>query len=189
MDPFQFFLILSPFALVSSASILIYAWRQRSRPLARMLVWVVVPVCGYLITNTLELIAPTAAGTLFWARTGYLFAPVIGVVWLLFALEYTGKRGRLSRLGSWAIWIVPVVSNILVQTNDLHHLIWTQTVFSHHGTFLALSVSYGAWFWVNAVYSYVLLLTGAFLLVREYFHSFKTYRQQTLWLLIGRLCR
>jgi diguanylate cyclase (GGDEF)-like protein len=185
MDQYHLFVTLVPFALIFSISILIYARRQQSMPLAKKLFVMMIPVCGYLITNTLELVDPTEAGTLFWAKAGYLFAPTFGVVWLGFALEYIGRRNWFSKKSSWAIWIVPILTNIFVQTNDLHHLIWTQTVFTQRGSFLSLSVSYGPWFWVNAIYSYILLIIGAVLVAREYFYSFHTFRRQTMWMIIG----
>jgi diguanylate cyclase (GGDEF)-like protein/PAS domain S-box-containing protein len=46
---------------------------------------------------------------------------------------------------------------------------------------------YGAWFWINAAYSYLMIGYGTFLLVRHVYLSSAAYRRQSHWLLIGAL--
>ena len=187
MDQYKLFIILTPISLALSIGILTYAWRRRKRPLARTLVLLMVPVCCYLITNPLELLDPTLAGTLFWAKCGYLSAPFIPVVWLAFAFDYTGRHKWLQLRRFWPFLIVPFLSALFAMTNEWHHLIWTETIFTQRSGFLTLSVSYGAWFWVNAVFGYLLLLSGMILVITEYILYFRSYRWQSLWVLLGML--
>ncbi|HPH96535.1 MAG TPA: histidine kinase N-terminal 7TM domain-containing protein [Anaerolineaceae bacterium] len=185
MDQYQIFVILAPISLLVSIGTGLYAWRFRHKPLGRSLALMMIPVCGYLITNTLELVDPTESGTLFWGKAGYLFAPSLAVLWLAFALDYTGRQAWLAPRRLWMLFIVPTLTLSLVLTNEWHHLIWTSTRFIPRSGFLYLSVSYGPWFWVNTIYSYALLLLGTFLVVREYILYFKSYRSQSIWVLIG----
>ena len=185
MDQYHLFIYLVPFALLLSAGVLFFSWRRRKRLLARTLAMMMVPVLGYLITNSLELLDPTEAGTLFWARCGYFFAPYIPLMWLVFALDYTGRHKWLRLRYFWPLLVVPVFTTIFAWTNDLHHLIWTSTIFTPRSGFLALSVKYGYWFWINAIYLYFTLIMGTFLVVREYILYFRTYRRQSFWVLVG----
>ena len=99
------FIALAPAALALSTGIGIYAWRRRSVPAARSLSWMAFAIAGWLICNTLELLWPTDAGTLAWARLTYVFIQLAATTWLLFALDYTGRQswlapGRIGLLSS-----------------------------------------------------------------------------------------
>lgn len=185
MDQYHFFVFLAPISLLVSIGTGLYAWQFRHKPLGRSLALMMIPVCGYLITNTLELVDPSESGTLFWGKAGYLFAPTLAVMWFAFALDYTGRHHWLAPRRLWILFVIPVITMTLAMTNEWHHLIWISTKFIPRSGFLYFSVSYGAWFWVNAIYSYSLLILGTFLVVREYILYFKSYRNQSIWVLIG----
>src|SRR5262249_4437766 len=55
------------------------------------------------------------------------------------------------------------------------------------GSFSVVTKTYGPWFWVHTVYSYLLIGLGAWLLLRWFFQSGRLYRQQVLVLLLGAL--
>jgi diguanylate cyclase (GGDEF)-like protein/PAS domain S-box-containing protein len=185
MDQYQLFVALAPIALIISIFIAVYAWQHRQQAAAANLSVMMLLVIGYLITNSLELITPTPAETLFWAKAGYFFAPFIGVFWLGFSLDYTGKRKWLEANRFWPFFIIPTLGVILVQTNEWHHLIWTSTTFTWHSGFLALSVTYGPAFWVNTLYAYGCLAVGCYLIAREFILYSRGYRRQTFWVLAG----
>ena len=185
MNQYTLFLTLAPLALVASVGIIAYGWRQRDKPLARNMAVLMLPPCGYLVTNSLELLDPTARGTMFWAKAGYWFAPLVPIVWVAFALEYTGRYHWLDARRSWAILILPLITAALAQTNELHHLIWTSVTFPVRDGFLTLSVTYGPWFWVHLTYSYLLIVTGILLVVSEFIVNFHVFGRQSIWILAG----
>lgn len=185
MDQYQLYVILAPFALIISVFITLYAWLHRKQANAANLAMLMLPVVGYLITNTLELVDPTPEGTLFWAKAGYCFGPFIGIFWLGFACEYTGRREWLESHRFWPFFIIPITGVFLVQTNAWSHLIWTSTTFTWHGSFLALSVTYGLAFWPVILYSYLCLGIGVYLVVRDFVIYSRGYRRQIMWILVG----
>ena len=68
----------------------------------------------------------------------------------------------------------------------MHGLIWSSySVAPVNQNFQNLSVSYGSWFWVNGIYSYTLIYTGAIIIGNQYFLSIGLYRQQSKWLILG----
>ena len=179
------FLILAPLAAISVLVIAVISWRYRTAPGARALFWLMLVVAGWLVCNTLELITLSEAQTLFWARITYTFIALSAVAWLAFALQYTGRDWWLALPRFLLLLIIPILTIILVNTNDWHGLIWRETSFIAVPFALALRVSYGPWFWVYMVYAYLCVMLGAFLVIKSYIASPGLYRKQSTWALIG----
>ena len=185
---YTLFMILAPLAAITSIVVAAYSWRSRTAPGALALMWAMIAVTGWLVLNTFELADPTEQGTVFWARLEYPFFTLAPVAWLAFAIQYTGRGKWLTPGRIVLLCLVPLMVSSLALTNDWHHLIWKSYTFTPINNWLAMSVvAYGPWFWVHIVYSYSAVLVGAFLIVREYFQSWKLYRRQSLWSVVGAL--
>ncbi len=163
----------------------IYIWRHRAAPGALALMGTMVAVSAWLILNTLELADPTEAGTVFWAKVTYPFFTVAPVLWLAFALQYTGRQRWLSPVRLAILCVIPLIISSLALTNDWHHLIWRSYTFVPVSGLLAMNVTYGPLFWVHIIYGYTLVVVGAAIIGGEYFRSFKLYRRQSTWLIVG----
>ncbi len=180
------YFILAPLAAIFSAGVLFYAWRYRASRQMPALIWLTFSVLGWLVCNFLELVTSTEAGTVLWAKTGYIFVMSTTLIWLRFALRYTDRYKWLeARRFAW-LCIVPLLTVLAVFTNEWHRLMWVDYTFVPVGHALAIHIlRYGAWFWVNLVHGYLLVLVGAALIVRQSFKSFALYRQQSVWLVAG----
>ena len=179
---------LAPLAAVISVGVLFYAWRYRASRDMPILVWLMFAILGWLACNIFELAAPTETGTLLWAKLGYVFIVSTALSWFRFALHYTNldKWLRASRF-AW-LCIVPLITVILVLTNELHHMIWQVYTYIPVNNVLAIQIlRYGPWFWVNVFYDYILVFLGASLIIRQSFKSFNLFRQQSIWLVAGAL--
>lgn len=82
---------------------------------------------------------------------------------------------------------IPAVTILLVFTNQFHGLIWQETTFSAVGRFTTLRVEHGFWFWVISVYSYMLMLLGAAVMLFAYIRSASVFRKQAVWVIAGML--
>lgn len=135
---------------------------------------------GYVV----ELGSANLAAKIFWAKVQYAGIVAVPVAWLVFALHFANREGWLTRRTA-TLAVVPVATLLLVWTNEWHSLVWSRTSLETTGLFPALSVSYGPWFWVHSVYSYMLLLLGTFFLVRIVAGFPSLYRWQAGLLVIG----
>ncbi len=180
------FVVLAPIAAAITVGIAIYAWRHRHVAAATLLCWCALVITGWLICNTIELLYPSEAGTIFWARLTYLFIALAPVAWLAFALDYTGRHRWLDLRRLWLLGVLPAAFFVLTLTNDLHHLVWVEHSFHPEWGLFPLRVdSYGPWFWVQVIYNYSLVVLGAILIGQAYLRSHRPYRQQTLWAIAG----
>jgi PAS domain-containing protein len=135
----------------------------------------------------LELAATELSSKMFWIK--FMFAGVAAtpVAWLVFALEYTGRKAWTTRLRLLLLSILPLTTMGIILTNDAHHLFWTGASLAREGGFLLLNTVNGPWFWVHAAYTYTLIMTGLVLVVRALLRWPAQYRGQMVWILLSTL--
>ncbi len=184
---YTLFVILTPIVTFLLLGIIVYVWRYRKRWEISSLIWFLVIVAGWLVTNTAELVASSESQTLFWSKICYIFIAATPFFWLLFTFRYTGQEieSKPRRLIAYAA--IPTTTVILALTNEAHHWLWQTHIFNPVGSWLAAHPVYGPWFWIHAIYSYLLILFSAILMIRQYLRSSHLYREQSLWLVIGTL--
>ena len=83
--------------------------------------------------------------------------------------------------------IIPIVTLLVVWTNDIHHLMWKDIWLDTSVSPPADAVTHGAWFWVYAAYAYSLLLLGTLCLFRIFLKSSIIYRKQAGTMLVATL--
>lgn len=187
MDQYYLFIILAPIAAIISTSTAIYAWRRRFVPGAFMLSLVLLTNTGWLISSSLELISPTAQTTIFIAKLSYLFILSGPIFSLGFILQYSEKPKWASFPRFLLLFILPTITFFLVQTNEMHGLIWSSySVVPVNQDLQVLRISsYGLWFWIQVIYTYVLIFTSIFKVATYHFQLDILYRLQSRWLLLG----
>lgn len=178
------YLILAFGAVLITFVVSLHVVRQRTAMTWALLhvLWV---ASGWLIFNSLELIATSPTFTLFWAKASYVFIPYTPVVWLLFALHYTGRYDWLRRRRVWIFFVVPVLTTLLAWTTEWHGLIWQSYTFIPVGRLLAMSVEHGPAFMLHGIHSYTLVLLGSYLILIQSLKTYRLYRSQSIWLTVG----
>jgi diguanylate cyclase (GGDEF)-like protein/PAS domain S-box-containing protein len=144
-----------------------------------------VSTLGYLVWNVAEQIAPTTELTRFFACLSYPFISTIPVTWFLFTYQFTRGKERLSFPYRNMLFVIPGVTTVLVFTNSFHHLVWTSLRYVSVGNILAMQVEHGFWFYLHLAYGYVLIVLGAFLIIREYVKAPGLYTAQAFWMITG----
>lgn len=185
----QYLLYVPPLviAAVVSAALSLFAWRRRPAPGATPFALIMLAVSEWSLGYALELGYPGLQGKLFWAGTQYIGIVIIPVAWLVFALQYTRRDRWLSPRNQTLLAILPVLTLLMVLTNDAHRLIWYRVELDTSFGIPILDVTYGAGFWINAAYSYLLLFLGTAMFIQALFRSPNLYRGQAGVLLIGAL--
>lgn len=161
------------------------SWRRRPSPgtvpFALFLGAVSIWSCGYAF----ELVSVGLTTKTWLAKIQYIGIVAIPVLWFIFVLQYTQRTNWLSRRNVVLFALVPCCTLILVWTNELHGFIWQTITLVPTGLLIAFTPSYGLWFWVHTVYSYLLFGLGFGLLVQFFVRSPRLYRSQVGALLVG----
>lgn len=117
----------------------------------------------------------------FWLDMTYLGVVLIPTSFLFFVLQFTLRSRFLTLWRILLFCIQPVLTLLLILTNPYHRLFHTiEQARNVHRFFTG-----GPVFWVNAVYSYFIILTGLILLFYAVRRSNYNYRRQAGMLLMG----
>jgi PAS domain S-box-containing protein len=182
ITPYSYLLLV---AAAISAALVFYAWRRRGTIGAETLALLMAGLCIWAGGYALELSSADLPMKIFWAKVEYIGIVTVPVAWLAFALQYTGREGRLTGRNLALLCALPLVTLLLAWTNEAHELVWSSTGLDEDGPFPALEVDHGTWFWVHLSYSYLLLMIGTILLISMLTHSPHLYRKQNLALLLA----
>lgn len=98
---------------------------------------------------------------IFWAKLEFIGGTFVPVFYLIFVLRYTGHDKFLSPKHIISIIVVPIITLVLIFTNEKHNLIWTgYSAISQESNLMVYY--HGICFWVGYVlYSYILLFIGS----------------------------
>jgi len=172
-------------AAALSATLAGLAWRRRSAPGVTPFVWLTLALAEWSLAYALELSSAGLQVALLLVKVEYVGIVIVPVATAVFALQYTGQRGWLTRRNLALAAIIPLVTLALVWTDDAHHLFYRSVRLDTDDSFPVLDFRYGPWFWVHAAYSYLLLLLSASLLFQALLESPRPYRYQATALLLG----
>jgi PAS domain S-box-containing protein len=175
---------------IVSSAVAAYAWRQRNVSgvigaiPATMLM---LAVAEWSLSYTLEMAFTDLAAKVFWSKMKYFGVVGVPVAWLSFALQYTGKRGWLTPRNLTLLTIEPIITLLLIWTNEFHGLMWSKVRLDAIGMFWYRVSTHGAWFWFHTAYSHAILLFGMILFLHRLIHVGDLYRKQALIILVGLL--
>jgi len=167
-----------------SALLAIYIWRRRPASGAAPFALIMAAVAEWSLAYGLRVGSVDLPTKIFWSQIRNIGTAVTPVAWLVFALQYTGRKEWLTRRNVIFLAIEPFIAMLLAWTNKFHGLIWSSTILDTSGSFPVLITTHGIGHQINVVYSYLLLLLGMALLTQMLIRSPSLYRRQTSALLI-----
>jgi len=141
---------------------------------------------AWSIILSFESVAPTISDKVRWSEFEYFCNMGIPLLFLQFIFAYNlGNRLWIERR-YWLFFIIPVITVIIVFTNDFHQLIWTGFSWSAAGNNI-LIYHHGPVFYIAMIYS-LLLATLSFLLLLSFIRKRpRFYKNKTIFLISGSL--
>lgn len=169
-----------------ACALTVYAWHRRQ---VRGALWFV-GLVGAVGWVTLWYAFEAAAGTdlrayLTFSKIEYVGLCFIPVVWLGFALTFSGRERVLSRSRVLLLSLIPAVTILLAFTNDWHGLIWKVPSFDLRSQSPIFKAEYGLGFWVYTLYAYIVFFYGSVILLRRAFDTWKLYQMQAALIFVG----
>ncbi len=184
-------LVFSPYAVpllmagLFAILLAVLTWNRRPVTGGTTFSLLVVSVSVWLFSGALEYMAPTLSGKVFWKNIQYLSITSAPVLWFYFVLKFTNYDESVKRHYYLAFWFYPVITNLFVWTNPLHHLFYKNMWLNTSGIYPMLDVKSATLLWVHLVTAYTLLLVSTLLLWVSYSTASGVYRKQTQLLLIS----
>jgi signal transduction histidine kinase len=186
----QVFTIYSVFFVATSLVsffVAFIAFQRKTAIAAKELAWLMIAAGTGAFCVIFETVAAIPAEKLIWAKLEYLGGVSTPVFYLIFVLRYTGREKFLTKRNILLLFVIPVITLILVFTNEKHNLIWTGFTPISRDTNL-MEYSHGMGFWIGYIsYSYFLLLLSAVILFTFILTQAKPFKTQAIVVLAGGL--
>lgn len=115
----------------------------------------------------------------------YIGTVFISPLWLIFAVEFTGRENSRFKRFFWLLTIIPVITLFVQWSNSYHGWMRSSVSVMLQNGIPILKIEYGPWFWVFLVYSYLLLLIGTLVLASGMGRTPVWHSRRTLPLLVG----
>lgn len=181
-----FYLTVLALGALIPGGLMIYAWGKRgipgASPFASLMLFITIWGGSYFLS---VLAGDNLQAKIFWSNLEYIGVVMTPVVWLIFAIEYSGQKHWFTHLRLFFLSLIPILSLTLIFTNSLHKLFFTDYQAVKVGTFWVLASDFGPFFWLHAAYTYLLILVGFTLILRTLARQIAVYRAQLFGILIG----
>jgi PAS domain S-box-containing protein len=174
-------------ASVVAAGLMYFAMRQRHIEQMWPFAMLTAAVAFWTLGYAFELSSVSLAAKLWFAKFQYIGIVIPPVAWLAYAAFYVGRPALITRRRMLLAAIVPAITVLLVFTNEWHHLIWARAELETYRSWTMLSVSYGLWFWIHTIYSYIFLAIGTLFLFQGLVLSSSLYQNQIIIMVLGAL--
>ena len=182
--PYSLPLLLSA---ILSGAISATAWNRRGSPGAIPLAINMLALCIWSLTYAMMWLSAGMSAQIFWLNATYLGVVAAPLSFLVLTAEIT-QENWITKRTLPLLALVPLTTFILVWTNTFHHLFHASFTFRTVNGLAYLSWSRGPWFWINATYSYALIIMGVVLLMRAIItRAASVFRVQLTTILVGAL--
>ncbi|HKJ66873.1 MAG TPA: histidine kinase N-terminal 7TM domain-containing protein [bacterium] len=181
--------ILPDLITVGLACILaVLSLHRRRTPGAIYFGWVMSAIALWMFCEILVTASTSVITKVFWWKASYVGNVMVPILWLVFVLRYTGYSQWLRPTYLLIALSIPVMTLVVVWSETLHPLFFSQfTVSTVHET-IRLHVSYHGWYWIYLAYSYLLLFAGVgFLMYAIHTGASRLYRRQARSVILGAL--
>ena len=169
---------------IISLQLVIAAYRIKPIRGRTPFLWMMIFAFSWSMILTFESAAPTISIKVFWSELEYLCNMGIPIFFLRFILAYNLTYKSWIERYFWIFFIVPVLTLLLVFTNDFHHLIWTNFSWSSAG-YNILVYHHGWVFYIAMAYSLTVIILSLFLLLIFIKQRPKFYKRKASFLIIG----
>ncbi|QLD88582.1 PAS domain-containing protein [Natronomonas salina] len=188
---YQLSVYLVPLVLAAAISAVLagFVFANRRKRTAMGILGILVAAVVWSATDAMRLASVDLSAKLLWHNLRFVGSTLVVFSVFFHALAYTNREKWITARTMALVGSVFAVTIALAWTESLlgHGLIRADRELVEVGTLVLVEFEYGPWFYVNAAYSYLLLVVTAGLYLVEFVRRTGTYRLQAGGLLLGTL--
>ncbi|MCE1254285.1 MAG: diguanylate cyclase [Anaerolineae bacterium] len=180
---FTFYALPSILSSVVMLAILIYVYVHRRNSTGAWQ-FLSIMVCSIIWSSgyAMSLLSTGLDQKMFWFNLSQIGPDFSPVFWLFLIFEYCGHGDLLHRKWVGTLFIIPVITTILMWTNDWHHLLRLGVILQPLNDQVSyISIDHGPWYILEAFYGYAIVAATLIVIIR--FLTWSSSRQQTITLL------
>lgn len=139
----------------------------------------------WLLMSALEIASDSLPTKLVIYKMYFVGVLIVPTTWLILTMQLSGYGRWIKRSNLVVLSAVPVISLLLIFTNESHGLMWSNITLNSVDPFLPLNANRGLGYWLLIVaYSYVALMFAVVIFVRRVVASRSLYRRQPVLLIL-----
>lgn len=176
--------------LVSTSGVLnlllclyVFSKRHHYTNIAKFFISYTAAITVYCFASGFGLLATTLGEIKFWTVIQYIGMPISSPLGLLFIMQYLGVK--LTKKRCLALLAIPVISLIMVATNDFHHLHYRAYEIDPVLGAPFVYQEIGLWYIVHGIFTFACMLVAFLLVLFQWRETAKAYRTQLIALLLG----
>jgi PAS domain S-box-containing protein len=175
---------LNIFAVVVILVMAAMVWARRPTPGTMPLTLLMLAVIVWIFIHSFEVAAVNFETKIFLGKLIYFLTVTIAILWLFFALDFTGSRGWRNPRNLILLGLIPLATAMILIINRPAVLEWLQILPVETSTTIIVWQK-GPFVWLQTVYVAALLLAGAVLLGRYALRSQANQRWKLIAILIA----
>lgn len=168
-----------------SATLVVYVWPRRRLTGVYPFIALMTGVVVWSSAAVLVHVNDGLEAKLLWANVQYIGVVMVPAAWLVLVMDYTGRSHLVTSRTLALLTIHPLLTQILIWTDPLHHQFRAEVWLETRGPFPMLGTVMGPAFWAHTTYAYMLLFAGSMLLLWTLFREPRTYRYRSLALFLA----
>ncbi len=183
----------NPFSLISFSSFLIMTilaillWHKHYTTPTKFMVFLFVANAIYSFFYTFELSFRTIREITWFYQCEYIGIPFLSTFYLMYIIHYSGRSGWLTLKNKLLLFTIPVITLVMVFTNDSHNLFYSKQAMNLSGPFPTLSFIPAFWYYVHQTFVIITLSLSLFFLIKMMKNTVSIYNRQILFLLMSTL--
>ncbi len=157
-------------ASVLALFLTVYTWKRRqNHPAVSPLAMLFLTMTIWSFFYSMELFSTNLSHMKLSLWFSYLGIAPLSVFGLIFAARYSSRDAWLTPLTTTLLFVVPAITILMVITDDIHNLYYSNVELVWSGFKHYQKVTAGTFWWVHVVYSYLMIFSGLFIFIRMYF--------------------
>ncbi|RQG98043.1 histidine kinase N-terminal 7TM domain-containing protein [Natrarchaeobius chitinivorans] len=187
MLPYPWPVIGSVLSGIGTVVLLGYLWRYRGKPSADWFLLTLFAQATWCFSYGLSLLVFDPAVRWAFEVVTWIAMAWIGLTFLAFSLEYTGRRNAVHTVWFGVLTAVPAVTTLLVVTNPAHELVWSGFAIDPVFEVATTSYEFETWAYVAIVVGMLYAVWGTFLLFDTVVSYGPLYRSEALAVVLSTL--
>jgi PAS domain S-box-containing protein len=166
------------FAAFVAVAVAMFAWQRRYYRGGRPFAFTMLALGFWLACQGLALSTDDPHIAIGWTLLEYGGIVVIGPLYLLIAIAYSGQWRQLNRVARSLLFVPPLIFFIIALTTLSTGLWWRDVVIDNSG-YMYLVIQRGPVFWIHTIYSYACIMVGIGLFVYAVLFAPPLHRYQS----------
>lgn len=139
----------------------------------------------YSFGYAFEIISTNLEHIRFWLRIEYVGILLGPVLFFIMVLQYTGRESWVKKRTVMLLLIEPVFTFIVHNTNEWHHLFYSNMTLNNSEGFPLVTLEKGPLYVVHVLYAYTLFAIGMIFLIRMLISAVPRMKKQIMLMIIG----